>query len=239
MNWKAAFSTAIGKKLLMGATGLFLIVFLVVHCYINAQVFYNDGGEHFNTLAHFMGTNPIIRFIELGLIAFLLWHIILGLQLWFKNMSRRKVKYAVKAGNATSSWYSRSMGILGSLILIFLVVHLSAFWIPNRGSQLIEGYELDLFQRMADAFSNPLLVVIYVLGCIALAWHLVHGFYSAFQTFGLTTHRYKGLIRSVGVGFAIIVPLIFAAMPLWFYGGSQGWFDMTPSVFQHELGLRF
>jgi succinate dehydrogenase / fumarate reductase cytochrome b subunit len=119
------------------------------------------------------------------------------------------------------------------------VVHLSAFWIPNRGSQLIEGRELDLFQRMADAFSNPLIVVIYILGCIALAWHLVHGFYSAFQTFGLTTHRYKGLIRSVGLAFAIIVPLIFASMPLWFYGGSQGWFDMTPSVFAHEMSFRF
>ncbi len=234
MNWKAAFSTAIGKKLLMGATGLFLVTFLVVHCYINAQVFYNDGGAHFNTLAHFMGTNPIIRTIEIGLIVFLLWHIILGLQLWIKNMSRRKVKYAVKPGNKTSSWYSRSMGILGTLILLFLVVHLSAFWIPNRGNQIIEGEELDLFQRMADAFSNPLIVAIYVFGCIALAWHLVHGFYSAFQTFGLTTHRYKGLIYNIGVAFAIIIPLVFALMPVWFYGGAQGWFEMTPSVFGHH-----
>lgn len=218
----------------MGATGLFLITFLVVHCYINAQVFYNDGGAHFNTLAHFMGTNPVIRFIEIGLIVFLLWHIILGLQLWFKNMSRRKQRYAVKSGK-TSSWYSRSMGILGTLILLFLVVHLSAFWIPNRGNQLMEGEELDLFQRMADAFSNPIIVAIYIFGCIALAWHLVHGFFSAFQTFGLTTHRYKGLIYNIGVAFSIIVPLVFAAMPLWFYGGAQGWFDMAPSVFGQQV----
>ncbi len=81
MNWKAAFSTAIGKKLLMGATGLFLIIFLLVHCYINAQVFYNDGGAHFNVLAHFMGSNPLMRAIEIGLFVFLIWHIILGLQL--------------------------------------------------------------------------------------------------------------------------------------------------------------
>jgi succinate dehydrogenase / fumarate reductase cytochrome b subunit len=236
MNWKAAFSTAIGKKLLMGATGLFLIVFLIVHCYINAQVFYNDGGEHFNTLAHFMGTNPVIRFIEIGLIVFLLWHAILGLQLWFKNMGRRKVKYAVKAGNKTSSWYSRSMGILGTLILLFLIVHLSAFWLPNRTNQIVEGAELDLFQRMADAFSNPLIVAIYLFGCIALAWHLVHGFFSAFQTFGLTTHRYKDIIYNIGVGFAIIVPLIFALMPIWFYGGAHGWFNMVPSTFGQHLG---
>jgi len=234
MNWKAAFSTAIGKKLLMGATGLFLITFLIVHCYINAQVFYNDGGANFNVYAHFMGTNPIIRTIEIGLMVFLLWHIILGLQLWFKNMARRKTKYAVKPGNKTSRWYSRSMGILGTLILMFLVVHLSEFWIPNRGSQIRTGEEIDLFSRMALVFANPWMVVIYVLGCFSLAWHLVHGFFSAFQTFGLTTHRYKKMIRSIGVGFSIIVPLAFALMPLWFYAGSQNMFNMKPSVFAHQ-----
>ena len=236
MNWKTAFSTAIGKKLLMGATGLFLITFLIVHCYINAQVFYNDGGANFNVLAHFMGTNPVIRFIEIGLMVFLVWHIVLGLQLWFKNMGRRKTRYEVKPGNKTSPWYSRAMGILGTLILLFLILHLSAFWIPNRGNQIMKGEELDLFQRMADAFSNPIIVAIYIFGCVSLAWHLVHGFYSAFQTFGLTTHRYKGLIRNIGIGFSIIVPLIFALMPLWFYGGSQGWFDMQPSVFHQQVG---
>lgn len=234
MNWKAAFSTAIGKKLLMGATGLFLILFLIVHCYINAQVFYNDGGEHFNLHAHFMGTNPIIRFIEIGLFIFLIWHSILGLQLFLQNKSRRKTRYAVSAGNQTSKWYSRSMAILGTLILLFLVVHLNNYWIPNRYSQTVGTGEVDLFSRMAEHFANPVMVLIYVLGCFALAWHLVHGFYSAFQTFGLATHRYKGMIRSIGVGFAIIIPLVFALMPIWFYAGSQGWFDMHPSVFAHE-----
>src|SRR4028118_889745 len=122
MNWKTAFSTAIGKKILMGATGLFLITFLIVHCYINAQIFYNDGGENFNVLAHFMGTNPVIRVIEIGLMVFLLWHIILGLQLWIKNMAKRKERYAVNPGPKTSRWYSRSMGLLGTLILLFLIL---------------------------------------------------------------------------------------------------------------------
>lgn len=233
MNWKAAFSTAIGKKILMGATGLFLILFLIVHCYINAQVFYNDGGITFNQHAHFMGSNPVIRTIEIGLVVFLVWHIILGLRLWIRNMASRKTRYAVKPGNKTSRWYSRSMGLLGTLILLFLIVHLSAFWIPNRGSQLIKGEEIDLFQRMADAFSNPLIVIIYTLGCIALAWHLMHGFWSAFQTFGLTTHKYKHIIRVIGVAFSIIVPLIFIAMPIWFYGGAHGWFEMVPTAFSH------
>lgn len=235
MNWKAAFSTAIGKKLLMGATGLFLIVFLVVHCYINAQVFYNDGGANFNTLAHFMGTNFVIRTIEIGLFVFLVWHSILGLQLFLQNKSRRKTRYAVSAGSQTSKWYSRSMALLGTLILLFLVIHLRNYWGPNRFSQTLGDGEIDLFSEMAEHFHDPIMVLIYVLGCFALAWHLVHGFYSAFQTFGLATHRYKGMIRSIGVGFAILIPLVFALMPVWFYAGTHDWFHMTPSVFSHEV----
>jgi len=217
MNWKTAFSTAIGKKLIMGATGLFLVTFLIVHCYVNAQIFWNDGGHKFNEAAEFMGNNPVIRIVEVGLMAFLLWHIILGLQLWFKNMGRRKTKYAVKPGNATSKWYSRSMGILGTLILLFLIIHLRNFWAPNRYDQAFGPGEHNLFADMKEHFQNIWMVALYVFGCIALAWHLMHGFYSACQTFGLTTHRYKGMIKGIGVAFSIIVPLIFAAMPIAFH----------------------
>jgi succinate dehydrogenase / fumarate reductase, cytochrome b subunit len=221
MNWKNYFSTSIGKKLMVGFTGLFLIVFLVVHAYVNAMVFWPDNGAHFSAAAHFMGTNPVIRIAEIGLFVFLILHIIQGLALWFQNMKRRPVKYAVKPGNKTSKWYSRSMGILGSLILIFLAIHLSDFWAPNRYSQTFTaGHdELNLYARMIERFSHLWVVVVYVLGCFALAWHLVHGFYSSFQTFGLTTHKYKRLIYNVGVAFAIIVPIIFAMMPISMYMG--------------------
>lgn len=216
MNWKTAFSTAIGKKLIMGLTGIFLILFLVVHCYVNAQIFWNDGGVTFNEHAHFFGTNPIIRTIEIGLFVFLIWHMVQGLLLAYNNTKRRSTRYAVKSRN-TSRWYSRSMGLLGTLILLFLILHLSAFWIPNRGSQLVTGEEIDLFEKMKLTFSEAWIVIIYVLGCISLAFHLLHGFYSAFQTLGLATHRYKGLIRGIGVAFSIFVPAVFAAMPIAFF----------------------
>ncbi len=238
MNWKAAFSTYLGRKLIMGATGIFLITFLVVHCYINAQVFYNDGGARFDVLAHFMGTNPIIRTIEIGLFVFLIWHTILGLRLFFRNRGRRTQRYAMKT-KKSSRWYSRSMGLLGTLILLFLIVHLRNFWIPNRYSQTFGSGELDLFSMMAEHFSNIAVVLIYVAGCISLGWHLAHGFFSAFQTFGLATHRYKHGIRSVGIAFAIIVPLIFAAMPVWFYAGTHGWFEMIPSALGQHAAINF
>ncbi|MBS1645564.1 MAG: succinate dehydrogenase cytochrome b subunit [Bacteroidetes bacterium] len=235
MNWKTAFSTNIGKKLIMGATGIFLVIFLLVHCYINAQVFFNDGGARFNELAHFMGTNPVIRTVEIGLFVFLFWHAILGMRLYFKNKARRSVGYAVTARSQNSNWYSRSMAILGTLILLFLIIHLRNFWGPNRYSQTFGSGERDLFSDMAEHFSNIFVVLVYVAGCVALAWHLVHGFFSAFQTFGLATHRYKGIIKNVGIAFSIIIPLIFALMPLWFYAGAQGWFDMHPSVFMEHM----
>ncbi|MCB9046485.1 MAG: succinate dehydrogenase cytochrome b subunit [Chitinophagales bacterium] len=219
MSWKNYFSTSVGKKLQMSLTGLFLIVFLVVHCYINAQIFWNDGGEKFSEAAHFMGTNFVIRTVEIGLFAFLILHIVQGLMLWSKNRAKRTTRYEVSAGNATSKWYSRSMGLLGTLILIFLIIHISMFWAPNRGAQTFGEGELDLYAMMRDSFQNIGIVVVYILGCFSLAWHLVHGFYSAFQTLGLTTNKYKGIIKSVGVGFAIIVPIIFALMPIVFYMG--------------------
>ena len=219
MSWKNYFSTSVGKKLQMSLTGLFLILFLVVHCYINAQIFYNDGGERFKEAAHFMGTNFVIRTVEIGLFAFLILHIVQGLLLWAKNRSKRTVKYAVSAGNATSKWYSRSMAVLGTSILLFLVVHIPMFWAQNRASQTFGSGELDLYQMMKDEFQNLWVVLVYVLGCIALAWHLVHGFFSAFQTLGLGMNKYKGIINSVGIVFSIIVPLIFALMPIAFYLG--------------------
>lgn len=219
MSWKNSFSTTIGKKLQMSLTGLFLILFLIVHCYINAQIFWNDGGEKFTEAAHFMGTNFLIRTIEIGLFAFLILHIVQGLALWIKNRSRRNNRYSVSAGSATSPWYRRSMGILGSLILLFLIIHINKFWGPNRLSQTMGNGELDLFVMMRDEFQMAWVVVLYIFGCIALAWHLVHGFYSAFQTLGLGTNKYKGLIKGVGIAFSIIVPAIFASMPLAFYFG--------------------
>lgn len=201
----------------MSLTGLFLILFLIVHCYVNAQIFYMDGGLRFNEAAHFMGTNALIRTVEIGLFGFLILHIVQGLMLYVANRGKRKSRYAVSAGSATSKWYSRSMALLGTLILLFLVMHLSKFWAPNRYSQLTTGMEKPLYEMMRDEFQTAWVVGVYVLGCISLGWHLVHGFYSAFQTMGLGTNRYKGIIKSIGVGFSIIVPLVFALMPVAFF----------------------
>lgn len=218
MKWFSAFITSsIGKKITMALTGLFLISFLIVHCSINAMIFYNDGGATFTHWAHFMATNPLIRTLEIVLIVGFVLHIIQGLMLWRKNRNARPVRYAYNGAAANSTWYSRSMTLLGTLILLFLVIHTSSFWIPNRINQFAEGEELPLYNMMLEKFSHPIFVIIYLFGCVSLFWHLLHGFKSAFQSLGLNHSKYNGLIVFSGTVFSIVVPIIFAMMPLSIY----------------------
>ncbi|RQO31866.1 succinate dehydrogenase [Taibaiella sp. KBW10] len=217
---KKIFTSSIGKKLVMGFTGVFLISFLIVHCYINALVFLPNGIEKYLAAGHFMGTNFIVRTMEVGLMAGIILHIVQGLMLTVQNRSKRPVAYNVAPGNKSSKWYSRSMGLLGTLILLFLVLHLTHFWMPNRYEQHFgTGHEINLYEKMELVFQNPWIVLVYVLGCISLAWHLIHGFWSAFQTLGLYTPKYAALIKGIGMAFSIIVPLIFIAMPVAFHFG--------------------
>ena len=219
----------------MGLTGLFLITFLIVHCGINSMIFFNDGGETFNHWAHFMGSNLIIRTAEIGLFLFLLLHIVQGLILWAQNNKARPIKYDKNAAASNSKWYSRSMGLLGTLILMFLVMHLYHFWTPSRLGGMMGIHELtettlgaeynnqpvlNLYAEMLMVFQNNLLVVIiYVLGVISLFWHLLHGFQSAFQTFGINHKRYTPIVKLVGAAYSVIICLLFAAMPVAMYMG--------------------
>jgi succinate dehydrogenase / fumarate reductase, cytochrome b subunit len=206
----------------MSLTGIFLISFLVVHVGVNACIWANDGGQMFNLAAHFMAETVVVRILEVGLFAGLLLHIIQGLVLEVQNRSRRKKGYAVNLGNKGSKWYSRSMGLLGTLLLFFLVMHLSHFWIPSRFTELptteINGKEVaNQFAEMVNVFQNPLVVILYVLGCISLLYHLLHGFQSAFRTLGVPNGKYINLIKGIGFGFAVIVSLAFAMMPISMY----------------------
>ncbi len=129
MNWLTNFlKSSIGKKLLMALTGLFLCTFLVVHLIGNLQLFKADQGYAFNTYAVFMTTNPLIKFVSYGLYATILFHAFWGLYLVYENKKARPVAYAVVDGKANSHWASRWMGVLGTIILAFIVTHMSDFW---------------------------------------------------------------------------------------------------------------
>jgi succinate dehydrogenase / fumarate reductase cytochrome b subunit len=191
---------------------------------INACIWANDGGQMFNLASHFMATTIVIRIVEVGLFAGLLLHIIQGLVVEVQNRSKRRTGYSVKMGNKGSKWYSRSMGLLGTLLLFFLIMHLSHFWVPSRFTELptidINGKEVaNQYAEIIRVFQSPVVVTLYVLGCISLMYHLLHGFQSAFRTLGVPNGKYISIIKATGFGFAVIVPLAFAMMPVSVYLG--------------------
>ncbi len=218
MSNSELFTSSIAKKYVMALTGLFLILFLVIHVTINSLVFVPDHGATFNTAAHFMSHNIVTRILEVGLFFGLVLHMVQSLILTLHNNKARPVKYAVAPSNESSKWYSRSMGILGSLLLLFLVVHMANFWVPTKQA-VYAGEEHNSFEAMKVVFAEWYFVAIYLVGVGSLSYHLMHGFQSAFQSLGLNHKKYTPIIKALGFWFAIIVPLIFAAMPIAFHMG--------------------
>ncbi|HEY8733959.1 MAG TPA: succinate dehydrogenase cytochrome b subunit [Puia sp.] len=224
MKWSEFFTSSIGKKLIMSLSGIFLITFLVIHVGVNACIWANDEGQMFNLASHFMATTVVIRIIEVGLFAGLLLHIIQGYVLEVQNRSHRKNGYAVAMGNKGSKWYSRSMGLLGTLLLFFLIIHLAHFWVPSRFTDLptteYRGKEVaNQYAEIVRIFQNPVVDIVYVLGCLSLMYHLLHGFQSAFRTLGVPNGKYISLIKGFGFGFAVVVSMAFAMMPISVYLG--------------------
>jgi succinate dehydrogenase / fumarate reductase cytochrome b subunit len=230
MKWSEFLTSSIGKKWVMAITGLSLILFLVVHVTVNALIWSvifvpDDHGEIFNKAAHWLGSMLVPRVLEIGLFLFFILHIIQGYVLEAQNRSKRGINYKVKMGAEGSRWYRKSMGLLGTLIFLFLIVHIANFWVPSRFGGLNEvrydyGKEYhDLYGKMIVVFQNIWIVALYIVGCFSLAWHLIHGFQSGFRTLGLSNKKYLGIVNVTGIAFAVIVSLVFAMMPVSIYMG--------------------
>ena len=219
MTWKQLFTSSLGKKYLMGLTGFFLITFLIVHASINALIFYDDDGATFNTVAHFMLHNYVVRFLEVGLFVTFILHAIQGLLLWKQNRAARKISYSMQKYPKEIKWYARTMGWLGTFILLFLVMHLYQFWGSTKHELYFNGPEVDLYKSMREIFTNPLWFTLYMIGLASLLFHLLQGFQSAFQTFGINNRRWIGIIKGIGVFYSIVICLLFASMPLAFMLG--------------------
>lgn len=219
MSWITnTLTSSIGRKIIMALTGLFLCSFLVIHLSGNLQLFKHDNGLAFNAYSEFMSHNTIIRILEWGLVLGFGGHIVQGLVLYFKNRSARSVGYVVNHSEQNSSWTSRSMALLGTIILFFLVVHLYNFFGQLRYTDVAvdaNGNE-NAYALVVSSFKNPWYVALYVVAQLALLYHLVHGFASAFHTLGLNHRKYTPLIKAVGYGFSVVVAAGFASFPLYF-----------------------
>ena len=204
--------SSVGRKLIMGLSGLFLLSFLVVHLTINLFLFATDNGATFESYSTFMATYPLIRPIEWVLFAGFIIHMILGVWLWLANRMARPDRYTENRASEVSTLSSRIMFWTGLFVLVFLVIHINTFFIQSR----FIDHTVPMFDRVKEAFANPWYDAFYIVAIGFLAYHLRHGFQSAFQTFGLRGSKYEKLIDVVAVVFWLLIPIAFAAMPLYF-----------------------
>lgn len=205
----------------MAITGLFLCCFLVVHLSANLLTLIPDEGKTFNAFAHFMTHNWLIRLLEIILFAGFLIHIVQSIVLVVQNRKARPVRYAMQAAHPQVSWSSLNMGLLGSLILVFLVVHIGDFFVdsrfrPEKLGVDDQGY-VNLYGEVVRAFSSLPYVVFYVLAMFALGFHLWHGFQSAFRSLGLMHLRYTPGIIWLGKVYTLIICGGFILIPVYWY----------------------
>jgi len=225
MSWLINFTnSSIGKKFTMAVTGSFLIIFLIVHLIGNITLFF--GPDAFNGYVKALDViKPLIRVIEVVLLTIFILHIFNGFRLWLENKNARPARYKVNGSSENSTVFSRLMFVTGSIVFIFLVLHLGTFfWRFNVHDPAGLASDHLYFDIVVSFFKIWWYVLLYVIAVILLGFHLNHGFQSAFQTFGWNHKRYFPIVQKVGTIYAIIMALGFASMPIYFfffYGGNQ------------------
>jgi len=207
--------SSIAKKVAMALSGLFLMLFLAQHFFINMTSVFS--ADTFNSLSHFMGNNPLVQFvIQPILIVGVIFHFIMGFVLDFKNRKARPISYVNYNGGAAASWMSRNMIISGSVVLAFLGLHFYDFWVPEMAYKYVEFGPLDetrYFHELAEKFESPVRTALYSLSFVLLSLHLQHGFSSSFQSVGFNNKYSRGL-KNFGLGFAILIPFGFIFIAL-------------------------
>ncbi len=275
MAKSALLGSSLAKKYWMALTGLFLCLFLVGHLIGNLQLLASDGEAalRFNTYALFMTTNPAVKILSYVTYISIIFHAVDGIVLTVQNRRARPVKYVKNKPEANTVWASRNMAVLGTIILVFIVAHMSNFWakmhfdkgmdlqtisisaggmeqefyVTTDGSympkaqveqgmivikdrkyfydaqadvKIKEGY-LDLHKITVAFFKDAkyglVYTLLYVFSMFVLAFHLFHGFGSAFQSLGVNNPKYNMLIKNFGKAFSIVVPLLFAIIPLYIH----------------------
>ena len=215
------FNSTIFRKTLAGLSGFFLVLFLLGHLLGNLQLFIpgEDGQKQFNEYALFMTTNPAVKILSVLTYSSIILHTVLTLFLVFQSSNARDVMYLQSSGNANSTWGSKNMAVLGTLILVFIVIHMKSFWYEMHFGVIgLDPWgNKDLHTVTVTAFNELWYVLFYVLSMVVLAIHLKHGVESVFQTLGIKTRRYVSLIHKAAYGFALIVPAAFASIPIYLY----------------------
>ena len=215
MAKSALLKSSIAKKVAMALSGLFLMLFLAQHFFINMTSVFSP--DTFNSISHFMGYNPLVQYvIQPILVLGVIFHFIMGFVLDIKNRSARPIGYANYNGAANASWASRNMIISGSVVLAFIGLHFYDFWVPEMVYKYVEVNPLEAsryFPELVHKFESPVRTILYCLSFLLLSLHLWHGFNSSFQSVGFN-NKYSKSLHKLGYAFAIVVPFGFIFIAL-------------------------
>jgi succinate dehydrogenase / fumarate reductase cytochrome b subunit len=198
--------SSISKKFVMALAGLFLLTFLPVHFIINLLLLKHDP-EPFNNAAHFMATFPVVKIVEVVLMAAILIHISWGIFLQIQNWLARPIGY-VSGNKSETSFFSRFMIWTGASVFTFLVLHFFNFYFIKLG--LVAGNPEDFYTVAHNLFKISAYDYIYLVCFALLGFHLYHAFSSAFQTLGLNHRLWTPVVKMVALIYAIVLPAGFA-----------------------------
>jgi succinate dehydrogenase / fumarate reductase, cytochrome b subunit len=216
------FASSIGRKLIMSLAGLFLILFLVVHLSINLSLIFSDSREIFNKAAHFMSSNILIKIFEVILFGGFILHMFYGIFLQIKNWLARGRRYRIENFSQTS-FFSKFMIHTAVIIGVFLVLHLMDFYFKVKifgdvPEVIYNGKSYhDMGLLVIEKFKIPGFVIFYLVCFVFLAFHLLHGFWSAFQTLGLDHKVYTPVIKAAGILYTLLVVAGFMLIPVYIF----------------------
>jgi succinate dehydrogenase / fumarate reductase cytochrome b subunit len=227
---RQSFDSTIGRKYIMGASGLGLVGFVIVHLLGNLNLFF-PGGTHFNAYAEKLHSfGPVLTASEIGLTFIILLHAFYAVRITLSNKAARPEKYAMsrtKGDPSHSNLSSRNMWITGAVIFGFILIHV---WQFRFGAGMEAGYVFDLngekvrdlYRLVSEVFHNPVWVAVYVGAMLFLGFHFRHGFWSAFQSLGVMSPRMSRAIYLLGATIAVLLAIGFLMIPIWFYFGLGG-----------------
>jgi len=208
------FQSSVGTKILIGLTGLALVLYLIIHVTGNMMVFF--GPEVFNRYAYTLEGNPLIPIVEIGLLLIFLVHVFKTVKMFLDNQRARPVRYVQKryAGPPSRKTFASSTMIFSGLwLLIFIVVHVRAF---RYGAEYQwPGGGRDLYRLEMENFNNPWTVAFYVLSMLVVGSHLWHGASSAFQSLGVDRARWTPRLQVAGRLVAVLIAGSFIAIAVW------------------------
>ena len=209
---------------MIALTGLFLCVFLIVHLSANCILLWPEESarEMYNAYSTLLRENPLIKIVAYVLYLAIIFHVIFALIVTIKNRAAKPNQYTVNQTKANSTWASQNMGVLGVLVLIFIVVHLVNFWARIKlgiGEEVgtdINGH-MDVYEVTSGLFHNIYYVIFYSVLMVPLGYHLFHGLKSAFKTLGFYHKKGLHVLAKISLGYAIIMSVGFGIIPFIVY----------------------